>query len=66
MEDRSVRTMLVTVADGLQDPSIRGIQLRFDLRNSPDGWEAVEVGLRRKCQRGPDMENWTRDVCPQS
>ncbi|MEM6499024.1 MAG: hypothetical protein AAF709_20165 [Pseudomonadota bacterium] len=59
----SMRIMLVT-AEGLKDDSVEGLQMRLDLRFASGNWEAVEAGMRRKCYRGPNAGEWTRDVCP--
>ncbi|MBD2843156.1 hypothetical protein [Erythrobacter rubeus] len=61
--DRSMRIVLVTV-DGIADDTVGAVQLRLGLRFSEGSWEAVEAGMRRKCQRGANAGEWTREVCP--
>ena len=61
--DQNMRVVLVTV-DGIKDDAVRGVQWRFGLRPSAGSWEAVEAGIRRKCQRGDNTDQWTKDVCP--
>ncbi len=61
--ERSMRIVLVTV-DGIADEAVRGVQWRFGMRTSAGSWEAVEAGMRRKCQRGDNAGQWTKAVCP--
>lgn len=61
--DASMRVVLVTV-DGIRDDVVQGVQWRFGVRASAGSWEAVEAGMRRKCYRGQNAHQWTRDVCP--
>ncbi|MBV7265537.1 hypothetical protein [Erythrobacter ani] len=62
-KDPNLRVVLVTI-DDMEDDAIAGVQWRFDLRSSAGRWKAVEAGMRRKCQRGPNAGEWTREVCP--
>ncbi len=61
--DRSMRIVLMTV-DGIADDAVKGVQWRFGMRTSAGSWEAVEAGMRRKCQRGDNAGKWTKAVCP--
>lgn len=59
----SIRVMLVTL-DGIRDDAVQGLQWRFALRTSEGSWEAAEAGVRRKCYRGDNAGEWTKDICP--
>lgn len=61
--DASMRVMLVTI-DGIRSEAVGGVQWRFAMRFSKGSWEAEEAGIRRKCNRGANVDKWTRDVCP--
>ncbi len=61
--DRSMRILFVTV-DEVEDASVQGVQWRLGVKFSEGQWQAVEAGLRRKCHRGPNAGEWTKDVCP--
>jgi len=61
--DRSMRIIFVTV-DEVEDDSVQGVQWRLGVKFSEGQWQAVEAGLRRKCHRGPNAGEWTKDVCP--
>lgn len=62
-EDPDMRVWIVTV-DGLADDSVKGIQFRLGLRADRGNWKTMEAGVRRKCYRGENIENWTTNVCP--
>ena len=61
--DRSMRILIVTV-DEVEDASVGGVQWRLGVKVSAGQWQAVEAGIRRKCLRGDNAGQWTKDVCP--
>jgi len=61
--DSSRRVVVVTV-DDVEDEAVRSLQLRLGMRASSGSWETTDAGMRRKCNRGPNTDAWTRDVCP--
>lgn len=61
--ERSMRILYVTV-DKVEDASVQGVQWRLGVKFSEGQWQAVEAGLRRKCRRGSNAGEWTKDVCP--
>lgn len=60
----STDRILFATIDGIKDDAVQGIQWRFRMRPSEGRWEAVEAGMRRKCYRGENAGEWTRDLCP--
>lgn len=61
--DSTLRVVMVTI-EPVEDDALKGVQFRFGMKRTATHWEAVEAGMRRKCARGDDTENWTRSVCP--
>ena len=61
--DRSMRIMIVT-ADGLANGSVQAAQWRLGIKFNEGQWQAVEAGMRRKCARGENAGQWTKEVCP--
>lgn len=56
--------VVIATVEGIDDPKVSAVQWRLELKAEGGGWEAVEAGLRRKCQNGPNANQWTREVCP--
>lgn len=63
--DATMRVMLVTV-NGIRSDSLNGVQFRLGIRANRGSWETAEAGMRRKCNRGESMGEWTKAVCPSS
>lgn len=61
--NRKHKVVIATV-EGIDDPKVNAVQWRLEMKAEGGGWEAVSAGLRRKCQNGPNTNQWTRDVCP--
>ena len=61
--DRSMRILFVTV-DGIENNAVTSVQWRLGVKFSEGQWQAIEAGLRRKCLRGDNAGQWTKDVCP--
>lgn len=61
--DPYMRVMLLTF-DGIRDDAVQGVQFRLGLKANAGRWEAAEAGMRRKCYRGDNSGEWTKDVCP--
>lgn len=61
--NRNHKVVIATV-EGIDDPKVNAVQWRLELKAESGGWEAVDAGLRRKCQNGPNTNQWTREVCP--
>lgn len=60
---RSDKILIATI-EGIEDPTVQGVQWRLLIRFSEGNWEAVEAGMRRKCHNGANAGQWTKDVCP--
>ena len=58
-----MRVMLITI-DPLKEGSVSGVQWRFDISSSGGMWRTETAGMRRKCSRGANPNEWTREVCP--
>lgn len=56
--------VVIATVKGINDPQVNAIQWRLELKSEGGYWEAVEAGLRRKCQNGPNPNQWTRELCP--
>ena len=61
--DRSMRILFVTV-DGIENNAVTDVQWRLGVKFSEGQWQAIEAGIRRKCLRGENAGQWTKDVCP--
>ncbi|MEO1731056.1 MAG: hypothetical protein AAFR64_09975 [Pseudomonadota bacterium] len=58
-----MRVMLITI-DPIEDGSVNGVQWRFDLSSNGGMWRTETAGMRRKCSKGANPNEWTREVCP--
>ena len=58
-----MRLLFVTV-EGIEDNAVTGVQWRLGVKSVEGQWQAIEAGLRRKCLRGDNAGEWTKDVCP--
>ena len=63
--DDTLRVLLITV-DPIKNETVRGVQWRLDMRRMNGAWRTVDAGIRRKCTKGADTTQWTKDTCPQS
>lgn len=61
LPDRLVLTVRI---DPVLDDSIAAEQWRAVLRQEQDGWRIETLGLRRKCSRGPNLDEWGPFICP--
>ncbi|MEE4201268.1 hypothetical protein [Erythrobacter sp.] len=56
--------VVIATVDGIENPTVKAIQWRIELKADGNAWEAVAAGLRRMCQNGPNTDTWTTDTCP--
>lgn len=56
--------IVIATVNRIADPQVKAIQWRIALKAQGGGWETVEAGLRRKCQNGPNTNEWTSELCP--
>ncbi|MCB2067249.1 MAG: hypothetical protein KDE15_11505 [Erythrobacter sp.] len=59
------RLVLVVKIEPVLDDSIAAEEWRAVLSQADDlSWRVVQLGLRRKCSRGPGNGEWGAQVCP--
>jgi hypothetical protein len=67
--DRDGGSILLAVSDGLMDDSVKGESLyavfaKEDLGEDGVTQTLVTYGLKVKCWRGENKDNWQTDLCP--
>lgn len=58
------RLLLTVRIDPVLDDSIAAEQWRATLRPVGEGWRIEALGLRRKCSRGSNIDEWGPFICP--
>lgn len=56
--------VVIATVTNIADPLVNAVQWRIEMKADGGYWEAVEAGLRRKCKNGPNVNTWTRELCP--
>ncbi len=65
LADNPQHLVLVVTIDPVLDDSVAAEQWRAVLSQGDDSrWSVEELGLRRKCSRGPDNGQWGPHICP--
>lgn len=65
LESNPEHLVLVTTIEPVLDDSIAAEEWRAILSQGEDfRWRIEELGLRRKCSRGPDIGVWGANICP--
>ncbi|MEE9348365.1 MAG: hypothetical protein V3U82_09220 [Robiginitomaculum sp.] len=63
--DRDGGSILLAISDGLMDDSVKGESLYAIFSKDEDGAQTlVTYGLKAKCWRGENKDNWQIDLCP--